>query len=382
MPWHRRRRTAVLFGSLAALVGCSQSAVVPTAPPEDPPLITRAPLPNWTPAKPGTFTLVATGDVLVHPGLTAQAEADAGAAGGRDFRPMLAGVRDIVQAADVAVCHLEVPLGRPGGPFSGFPAFNAPPEVAAALADTGYDVCSTASNHALDQGPDGVRSTLDALDAAGIGHIGSARGAQEAARPHVIDLDGVRVGHVSFTFGLTAGRGRPADQPWLVNLLDVDAVLAAARAARAAGADVVVASLHWGAEYESRPTEQQQAIARQLLADPAVDLIIGHHSNVVQPFERIDGKWVAYGLGNHLARHAEPRGTTEEGVIARFRFGRDKDGRWSVVRADYVPTLIELGPPIRLRNAATLPDGEPRETALRRIGEVVRSRDSQLFASG
>lgn len=382
MVGQRCRRTAVVASCLLVLTGCSRPAVVPTAPLEGPELTSREPMPDWTPAQPSTFTLVASGDVLIHPALTEQAEIDGKAAGGRDFRPMLAGVRDVIRAADLALCHLKVPLGEADDEFTGHPLFNAPPEVATALADVGYDVCSTASNHTLDNGPGGVRSTLDALDAAGIRHTGSARGADEAATPMIVDLGGVRVAVVSYTFGLNAGATVPAGQPWLVNLLSVDAVLKGARAAKAAGADVVVASLHWGEDRASSPSGKQQAMARRLLADPAVDLIIGHHPNVVQPFELIDGEWVAYGLGNHLARHAEPLGTTEEGVIARFRFGKNKAGRWVVDRADYLPTVIDLGPPIRLRDANTMPDGERRETALRRIAEAVRSRDAPLIGGG
>jgi poly-gamma-glutamate synthesis protein (capsule biosynthesis protein) len=154
----------------------------------------------------------------------------------------------------------------------------------------------------------------------------------------------------------------------------VDAVLAAARAARAAGAQVVIASLHWGVEYQQVPTADQRRIAQRLLADPAIDLIIGHHAHVVQPFEKINGKWVAYGMGNSIARHSEPRGTTEEGVIARFHFTPSGSG-WTVDRAEYVPTVIDLGPPIRLRTASS-PELDPARSAkaLRDTDEVVLSR--------
>jgi poly-gamma-glutamate synthesis protein (capsule biosynthesis protein) len=376
---HCRRRITLVVGCLLVVAGCAQPAVVPTAPLQQSPELTREPLPNWTPAKPTTFTLVASGDVLIHPAVTEQAEADGG--GRRDFHQILAGVKDVVQAADLAICHLETPLGGADGPFTGYPAFNAPPEIATALADTGYDLCSTASNHTLDRGPTGVDSTLDALDAAGIRHTGSARSAEDARTPTIIDLNGVRVGHVAFTFALNGGTS-VAGTPWLANLLSVDGVLRAARAAKAAGADVVVASLHWGEENQSKPSAAQQAMARQLLADPAVDLIVGHHAHVVQPFERIGDKWVAYGLGNHLARHAEPSGATEEGVIARFRFGKNQAGRWVVDRADYIPTLVDLGPPIRVLDVTSLPDSERRQTVQRRIGEIIQSRGAALVPPG
>ncbi|MFN2494533.1 MAG: CapA family protein, partial [Pseudonocardiaceae bacterium] len=163
------------------------------------------------------------------------------------------------------------------------------------------------------------------------------------------------------------------DAPWLANTLEPEAVLGAARAAKRAGADVVIASLHWGTEYQSEPTGEQRELAARLLADPAVDLIVGHHAHVVQPFELIDGEWVAYGLGNHVARHAEPSGRTEEGVIARFTFTSVPGGGWRVTRAEYLPTLVELGPPIRLIDLSTAPPSAGSAQALAHIDQVVLS---------
>jgi poly-gamma-glutamate capsule biosynthesis protein CapA/YwtB (metallophosphatase superfamily) len=379
------RRFAIPHVVAAAALGCALlagcAARVPDAGlgADGAPPPSRQPLPSWTTPPQGHFTVVATGDVLIHPDLTAQALADG--KGARDYRPLLAGVQQVVSSADLAICHLETPLARPEGPFTGWPAFSAPPEVAAALAEVGYDECSTASNHTLDRGPDGVRNTLDILDAAKIGHTGSARSAEEARAPRILDVDGVKVGHVSFTFGFNGNR-EPNATPWLANQLNANAVLAAAREAKAAGAQVVIASLHWGNEFQAEPTADQQALAKTLLADDAIDLIVGHHAHVVQPFEQVNGKWVAYGLGNLVARHAEPRGTTEEGVIARFRFAKGDDGRWRVDRVDYVPTLIDLGPPIRVLDLTSARDGDRKTTALQRIDQVVHARGAALVRSG
>ncbi|PPK70552.1 CapA family protein [Actinokineospora auranticolor] len=329
--------------------------------------------PSTPTAKPGTFTLIAGGDVLIHPALTEQATKDGG--GSRDYGPLLAGIKPALDAVDVAVCHLEVPIADKSGPFKGYPQFSAPPELAPALATTGFDTCSTASNHTLDQGPTGVTNTLDALDAAKITHTGSARSQQEAATPLIRDVAGVKVGFLSYSFGFNQGTTRPAATPWLANLLAPDAVLAAARKAKQAGAEVVVASLHWGIEGQHNPSTDQQRIAKQLLNDPSIDLIIGHHAHVVQPFEKINGKWVTYGLGNLVARHEEPKGDTEEGALARFRFTKSPAG-WTVDRAEYLPTLVDLGPPIRLRDLThdTTVDPIRKAAALERTDDVVLSR--------
>ncbi|MEU7791773.1 CapA family protein [Amycolatopsis sp. NPDC049159] len=351
-----KHRVAALAGVAVLVAGCSgtpqQSGPAPTPFPETASSSAAAP--------DGSFSVVATGDVLIHPALTEQAEADGG--GKIDYRPLLAGVKPLISGADLGICHLETPLAPEGGPYSGYPSFSAPPEIADALKDTGYDTCSTSSNHTIDQGAAGVSRTLDKLDAVGIKHTGSARSAAEAAKPLVMDVHGVKVAQVSYAFGFN-GIKVPAGKPWLANQIDVDDVLSAARKAREAGAQVVIASLHWGVEYQHEPTAEQRSQAKKILASDDVDLIIGHHAHVVQPFEKLGGKWVAYGLGNSVARHSEPRGDTEEGAAARFRFVRDGE-RWKVDKAEYVPTLIKLDAPIRLVDLSTSEKSGPVTKAL------------------
>ncbi|NES13239.1 CapA family protein [Micromonospora sp. PPF5-17] len=294
--------------------------------------------------------LVAAGDVLVHPEVTAQARRDAartGRPGGLDFGPMFAGVAPVVGGADLALCHLETPLADPAGPFSGYPSFNVPPQVLGGVRQAGFDGCSTASNHTLDQGPDGVARTLRALDAAGLGHTGSARSAAEAATPRIYQVGGVRVAHLAYSLNFN-GLTRPAGQEWLANLIDPPEILAAARRARAAGADIVVLSLHWGTEYQHLPDADQQAWARQLISSPDVDLILGHHAHAVQPFQRFGDKWVVFGMGNELARHAEPVADNREGVMARATFTEVRPGHWTVTRMEALPTWTDLAPELRL----------------------------------
>ncbi|MFB9908925.1 CapA family protein [Allokutzneria oryzae] len=360
-----RRLTVAAFGAVA-LAACSAE----TTPSPAPSSVPGAAEPPTRTTQPGSsFSVVATGDVLIHPELTDQATKDG--KGSRDYGPLLSGVKNAISSADLAICHLEVPIAPAGGPFKGYPNFSAPPEVTKGLADTGYDACSTASNHTIDQGAAGVTRTLDALDAVGIAHTGSARSAEEAAKPRILDVHGVKVGHVSFTFGFN-GIPVPAGTPWLSNKLDANAVLTAARAAKAAGAEVVLASLHWGTEFKHEPTTEQKQLARKILGDPSVDLIIGHHAHVVQPFEKIGDKWVAYGLGNHIAKHAEPRGVSEEGAIGRFTFVRE-GSKWKVGTAEFLPTLVELGPPIRLLDLTTAPASARNKEAITRTERIIRS---------
>jgi poly-gamma-glutamate capsule biosynthesis protein CapA/YwtB (metallophosphatase superfamily) len=324
------------------LAGCSSAPEPGT--PGNPAEVPDPRVTVTAPAPPESFTLVASGDVLIHQDLdlTAGALQDDGS---YDFSAVLAPVAPIISAADLAICHLETPVAPPGGPYRGYPSFAVQPEIVEALAGAGYDLCSTASNHSLDDGDDGLVRTLDTLDAAGIAHSGTYRTEAESIEPTIVDVDGVRVGHVAATYGLNGG-GPPAGREWEVtveDLPDVGAMLAAAARARAAGAQVVVASLHCCVEYDHDPTDAQVAAVQALLASPDVDLVLGHHAHVVQPFERIDGKWAAYGLGNLVAQMAQ-QGDTYDSVLARFTFTRGDDGRFTVTTAEAVPLRIQVEP--------------------------------------
>lgn len=276
------------------------------------------------------ITIAATGDVLIH-GRVAQR---ARTATGYDFRPMLSPSASRLRAADLAVCHLEVPLSTDNSRLSTYPVFNAPHEVAAALADSGFDACTTASNHAIDRRADGVSSTLDVLDAAGIAHTGTAR-TEDARGPLFIEVRGVKVALFSYTYGTN---GIPVQEPWIVNVIDTEQILADASDARDQ-ADIVVVALHWGNEYQATPSAQQRSIARELLASSDIDLVWGHHAHVVQPVERIGDKVVVYGMGNFISGQTG-RLQTQSGTIFRFDFV-ERDGSFRLARVVCTPTWTE-----------------------------------------
>ena len=312
--------------------------------------------------------MVATGDVLIHQDL----ELTAGARrpdGSYDFSAVLGPVAPIISSADLAICHLETPVAPPGGPYRGYPSFDVQPEIVTALAGAGFDVCSTSSNHSLDDGFPGLVRTLDTLDAAGIAHAGTYRSEAESLQPTIVDVRGVKVGFVAGAYGLN-GAGPPAGRQWSVavqHVPDVSGLLAAAHRARAAGAQVVIAALHCCVEYQHQPTAAQVAAVHTLLASPDVDLVVGHHAHVVQPFEQIDGEWAALGLGNHIAEHATRGYDTEDSVLARFTFTRGADGRFTVTAAEAVPLQIVLG-----SDAVTV---QPADAATyQRVSAVLDSR--------
>ena len=291
------------------------------------------------------YTIAVTGDILLHMPVTDRAaqyarERDSGT---RDFRPMFDPIRALVSGADLAICHLETPLSADGQNLAGNPVFSSAPEIAPAIADAGFDGCSTASNHSYDGGDIGVRSTLDHLDVAGLQHRGSARTEAERAAPTIYDLGRLRVAHLSYTSFLN---GAHPNDPWMIDLVDLDRmsiVATDATEARRAGADLVVVSVHWGNEFARAPSGTQVDLADALTAVADVDVVVGHHAHVVQPIEQRNGKWVVFGLGNLLSnQHAGSccPVDSEDGVIVRFTVEMSEAGA-SIVGVDFTPTWVD-----------------------------------------
>ncbi len=267
---------------------------------------------------------------------------------GYDFGPMYASIAPDVSRADLAICEMESPLAPRQGPFTGWPQFTSPPQVLTALRHVGYDSCTTASNHTIDEGYAGVKRTLDEIDAAGLKHTGSARSAAEAAKPLIITMpNGVRVAQLAYSFGFNQLL-RPAGEPWIANLLNVGQILEAAKRAKQAGADIVVLSLHWGIEYNQQATSLQIEQAHQLLASPYIDLILGDHPHVVEPMQQINHKWVIYSMGNQISRHEDPILVSREGAMPEFTFTEVRPGHFRVTKARVIPTLMRLRPKLRL----------------------------------
>ncbi|WP_405407785.1 CapA family protein [Streptomyces decoyicus] len=378
MSAYTRYAAVALLAALA--VGCTGSHPVPrpaSRPASGPGSHAHAGAPVAPDAGGRPFTLVASGEIIASPPDVLATAQDDAPHDGYDYRPMLKGVRPVISSADLALCHLGGPFGPVNGPFTGYPVLQAPPQLATALKATGYDSCATASRHALDQGVPGVYRTLQVLDTVGLRHTGSARDATEGGRPVLLRVPGgARVAQLAYTDG-TAGARRPAYAPWTVQRIDEKRIIADARAARRAGADVVVVSPYWGTEYRTAPDARQIASARALTASttdgrPDIDLIVGTGAHTPQPYEKVNGTWVVYGLGDQISgAMKKPRGNW--GSIARFRFA-PPDGagaRWRVTRAEYLPQLAVQKPRVRMR-ALARNGGHGR--IRKKIGKAVLSR--------
>lgn len=289
---------------------------------------------------PRSFTVAAAGDILIHQSIWQTADAHAPGYRTYDFTPLFRPIEPWIATADLAICHLEVPLSPDNSHISSYPRFSSPHELADAIAAAGYDTCSTASNHSLDQGVAGLRDTLDVLDAAGVRHTGTARSADERL-PALYEVKGVVVGHLSYTYG-TNGLTSSVDHS--VNRIDRRAIVEDAAWARRQGAEFVIVSLHWGAEYVVRPTDSQASLAEDLLASPDVDVILGHHVHVVQPIDRIGDKIVVYGMSNQLSNirglSGGYRSGAEDGIVVHLEVTERPEGGFAVTEVAYTATWV------------------------------------------
>lgn len=206
-------------------------------------------------------------------------------------------------------------------------------------------MCTTASNHSIDAGTEGLVHTLNVLDEAGIVHAGSARSQEEFDAPRMFETaEGVKIAVVAGTYGLN---GLIPEFDYLVPDLDPDTLLKRARDAREAGADIVMVAMHAGDEGVTEPTAQQQELAEILTQSDDVDIVYGHHAHAVQPIEKVNGKWVIYGLGNLVAQQLSTNIPAFEGLMVDVTFvpkegaNAETEGpAWEVGTLTFTPTII------------------------------------------
>ena len=266
-----------------------------------------------------TVTIRSIGDILVHSDVYTTARTDTGF----DFSGMFDPVRAYMQDADITTANMEVPVAGEEFGLSGYPQFNAPPEIIDALAGAGVDIVNNATNHSMDRGGGGVVASTGNTRERGMLYTGSYASEQDKSVPRIIEANGITVGFLGFTYGTN---GLPVEQEHFASL--IDDTLAAQVAALDSQVDVAVVMLHMGDEYAPLPNEFQEETATAAL-DAGADLVLGGHPHVVEPFAGP----VWYSHGNFL--HGQWEEPTKVGGIGEFTFSG----------ARFMPTYT-VGPPI------------------------------------
>jgi poly-gamma-glutamate capsule biosynthesis protein CapA/YwtB (metallophosphatase superfamily) len=208
-------------------------------------------------------------------------------------------VAPILRSADLAIGNLELTLA--GSPYKGYPQFSAPDALAVELKRAGMDVLVTANNHSLDRRRKGLERTLSVLDSLEILHTGTFRDSVERSSvyPLMVEKNGFTFSLLNYTYGTN---GIPVTKPNIVNLIDTVAIKADLEKARSQHADAIIVFMHWGAEYQSLPNQEQKRLAALCLREGA-KLVIGAHPHVLQPmvWNKNADQLIAYSLGNFVS---------------------------------------------------------------------------------
>ncbi|MDO3676991.1 CapA family protein [Paenibacillus ehimensis] len=272
-----------------------------------------------------------------------------------DFGQAFEPVARYLQDAHLTIGNLETTFA--GGPDDGYtkprrnpkngnPTFNCPDAFASALKAAGFNVLATANNHCMDYGVRGLRRTLELLDKNGIAHVGTYRNRQESRSLCVQEVEGVRIGILSYTRD-TNGIPVPKSQPAGVKKLVRTSMRKDLKRLRAIS-DFIIVCMHCGYEYHQRPAVHQKKLVRFLFRQGA-DVVLGSHPHVLQPavcrtVKDIGGRtrkrFAVYSLGNFISTRLHGKDAALTGLIVRIKLRKASSGSVRLAGVEYIPTWV------------------------------------------
>ena len=310
-----------------------------------------------------TASIGVTGDILIHKPILENAKT----ADGYNFDNIFTLVNPYFSSYDLMIANLEITLGGKDKGYSAYPMFNSPDEVVDSLKKSGVDMVLTANNHTYDTGLSGMKRTLEVLENKDVDYIGTRR-TDDGATYKVCDVNGIKIGMACYTYETptsTAGRKAlnglllNAEAGPLVNSFNYNNLSsfysqaeASIKAMKDSGADAIVFYMHWGNEYQFTPDNYQKSMA-QKLCDLGVDVIVGGHPHVVQPFDTLTSEnghetVCIYSMGNAVSNQRKEimdpckTGHTEDGMIFTFSFEKWNDGTVKISDVNIIPTWVNL----------------------------------------
>ena len=287
--------------------------------------------------------LIFAGDIMGHETQIRAAEVEKDKL--YDYTPCFEYVAPILKQADLAIGNLELTLpGKP--PYTGYPMFKSPEELALALRHAGFDLLVTSNNHSNDGGLNGVISTLNTLDNYNFYHTGTFRDSLERNDfyPLIVYKNDFRLAFLNYTYGTNGLNTKP---PSVVNLIDEKLIAADMEIARQMAPDFIIVIMHWGDEYQINENKIQRDLAAKLVGWGA-DLVIGAHPHVVQPVrqETVAGAdstarkvWTAYSLGNYIS--GQRKINTDGGMMLEVELQKSLPaGPTTLTDIAFIPTWV------------------------------------------
>lgn len=285
------------------------------------------------------LTLLFAGDIMGHGAQIKSAEVTPNEL--YDYTPCFRFVRPWIESADLAIGNLELTLpGKP--PYTGYPQFRSPDELALALREAGFDLMVTANNHSNDGGKAGVLNTIKTLRQYKFLQTGTFADAEERAflYPLLVYKNDFKLAFLNYTYGTN---GLPTPAPCVVNLIDEKVIREDLELTKKLRPDFIIVIMHWGLEYQLNESEEQRALGKKLF-DWGADLVIGAHPHVVQPikkerFRKNDAEHeglIAYSLGNFISNQTRPH--TDGGIMVEVTLKKDiETGETKLIDSSFIP---------------------------------------------
>ena len=295
--------------------------------------------------------IMANGDLLYHDIIYISAKK---ADGTYDFHENFEYVKPWLKQADLVLGDFEGTVNKDHY-LAGYPLFNAPGEVMDAIKDAGYQVLDLAHNHILDSQIEGVVSTADAIEKAGMTPIGVYTHEPRDKAPIVIkEVNGIKVALLAYSYGFNGIEQSISQEDYNRYLSDLDEDKMKAEIERAEKeADITIIMPQMGVEYQIEPTEEQKKLYHKMI-DWGADIIFGGHPHVVEPAETVekngDKKLIIYSMGNFISNQrietmqdVENAKWTERGVLMDVTI-KKKSGKTTIETAQAHPSWVSRTP--------------------------------------
>ncbi len=260
-----------------------------------------------------------------------------------DYNPCFSYIKQYIQDADVSIANLELVLG--GTPYSGYPTFSSPDDVAVALKNAGIDVIALANNHCYDKGKYGFERTIKIIDSLNFLRMGTYNDIVEKYNnyPLIINLKGIKIAFFNYTYGTN---GLKPQEPNIINYISLDKIKEDIKKADSLKCDLKILFIHWGLEYELQPNNEQIKLAKAF-STMGFDAIVGSHPHVVQSYDEIvinDSLSnikkipVLYSLGNFISNQRDRY--RDCGVLFGIKFYLNNKGKFETF---YIPYWVYKG---------------------------------------
>ncbi len=291
-----------------------------------------------------TIVISAVGDLMCHSVQYnyARVEIDS-----FDFTNVFSEVKSYLQEPDFTFGNLETVLGGKSIGYSGYPRFNSPDAYAYALKAAGFDLLTTANNHALDQGEFGLIRTIEQLDKLELNYNGTFTSQHDRDSIRIFNLKGIKIAFLAYTYG-TNGYAVPKGKNYLINLIDLENIKSGIQRSREKNTDLVLIHFHFGEEYQREPNNYQKEVVDFAIENGA-DIIIGSHPHVLQPAKffksnggRLDSGFVAYSLGNFVSNQRWRY--SDAGAILNLYITKNlMNDSVFISRSEFIPTWVFKG---------------------------------------